>query len=112
MRNKVQLIGNLGSMPEVKATNANVKVARVAIATNETYKNAKGGYVKETTWHSLVIRGKQEENAERLLKKGSEVAVEGKIINRSYEGKDGQKRYVSEIRVDAFILLGHPAEKN
>lgn len=106
MRNKVQLIGNLGNAPEVKEFNGNGKVARVGMATNERYKNAKGEYVTETTWHTLVLWGKQAENAAKILKKGSEVAVEGKIVNRSYEDKDGQKRYVHEVHVNDFLLLG------
>lgn len=106
MRNKVQLIGNLGNVPEVKEFNGNGKVARVGLATSERYKNAKGEYVTETTWHNLVIWGKQAENAEKLMKKGSEVLVEGKIVNRNYEDKDGNKKYISEIRVDEFIMLG------
>lgn len=107
MRNKVQLIGNLGGTPDVKEFSGNNKVARVSIATNERYKNAKGEYVTETTWHNLVLWGKQAETAKQLFKKGSEIAVEGKIVNRSYETKDGSKRYISEIKVDSFLLLGN-----
>ncbi|MCG9911316.1 MAG: single-stranded DNA-binding protein [Flavobacteriales bacterium] len=107
MRNKVQLIGNLGGTPDVKEFSGNNKVARVSIATNERYKNAKGDYVTETTWHNLVLWGKQAETAKQLFKKGSEIAVEGKIVNRSYETKDGSKRYISEIKVDSFLLLGN-----
>lgn len=113
MRNKVQLIGNLGNAPEVKTFDGNSgKLARVSLATNERYKNNKGEYVTETTWHNLVLWGKQAETAERLFKKGSEIAVEGKIVNRSYEDKDGQKRYITEIRVEQFTMLGSPAEKH
>lgn len=107
MRNKVQLIGNLGGTPDVKEFSGNNKVARVSIATNERYKNAKGEYVTETTWHNLVLWGKQAETAKQLFKKGSEIAVEGKIVNRSYETKDGSRRYISEIKVDSFLLLGN-----
>lgn len=106
MRNKVQLIGNLGGVPELKTFNGSGKMARVGLATSEKYRNAKGEYVSETTWHNLVIWGKQAEAAEKLMKKGTEIAVSGKIVNRSYEDKDGRKRYLSEIRVDEFILLG------
>jgi len=105
MRNKVQLIGNLGNAPEVKAFGENGKVARVGIATTERYKNTKGEFVSETTWHNLVIWGKQAENAEKLMTKGAEVLIEGKIVNRNYEDKDGIKRYISEIKVDEFIML-------
>jgi len=112
MRNKVQLIGNLGSAPEVKEINGHGTVANVSIATHDIYKNDKGEYVTETTWHNLVLWGKLAENAAKLFKKGGEVAVEGKIINHSYEGKDGVKRYVSEILVNDFTMLGvKPGDK-
>jgi single-strand DNA-binding protein len=112
MRNRVQLIGNLGSAPEVKEISGHGTVANVSIATHEIYKNDKGEYVTETTWHNLVLWGKLAENAGKLFKKGSEVAVDGKIINHSYEGKDGVKRYVSEILVNDFTMLGvKPGDK-
>lgn len=110
MRNRVQLIGNLGSAPELKEFNGNGKMARVSIATNERYKNAKGDYVTETTWHNLVIWGKQAESAVKYFRKGAEVAIEGKIVNRSYEDKDGSKKYVSEVHVSDFVLLGSKPE--
>jgi len=109
MRNKVQLIGHLGGTPEVKEFENN-KVARVSIATNETYKTAKGEFRKETTWHNLVIWGKLAESAEKYFKKGSEVIIEGKIVNRTYEDKDGQKKYITEIKVDQFMMLGAKAD--
>lgn len=108
MRNRVQLIGNLGAQPDVKSFNETGKVARVSLATNEKYKNNKGELVTETTWHNLVLWNKQAENAEKFFKKGSEVAIEGKIVNRTYEDKDGQKKYVHEIHVNEFVLLGSP----
>lgn len=110
MKNNVQLIGNLGTTPEVKEINGKSKVARVALATNERYKNAKGEYVTETTWHNLVIWGRKAESAAKVMRKGAEVAVEGKIVNRSYEDKDGAKRYVSEVHVSDFVLLGNKPE--
>ena len=82
LRNKVQLIGNIGMNPEVKTLDGGKKLAKMSIATNESYKNAKGEYVKETQWHNLIAWGKTAELVEKLLKKGSEVAVEGKLINR------------------------------
>ena len=106
LRNKVQLIGNLGMDPEVKALDSGKKLVKVSIATNETYKNAKGEKVTETQWHNLVAWGKTAEIAEKFLKKGSEVAVEGKLINRNYTDKEGIKRYVTEIEVSEFLMLG------
>ncbi len=105
LRNKVQLIGNLGMDPEVKALDGGKKLAKVSIATNETYKNAKGEKVTETQWHNLIAWGKTAEIVEKFLKKGSEVAVEGKLINRNYTDKEGIKRYVTEIEVSEVLML-------
>lgn len=112
MRNKVQLIGNLGDVPELRTYNESGRVARVKLATNDRYKNAKGEYVKETTWHTLVLWGKMAENAGKLFRKGTELVVEGKIVNGVYENREGQKRNFSEVHVENFILIGHPSEKN
>ena len=110
LKNKVQLIGNLGNAPEVKSTESGKKLARFSIATNETYRNAKGEKVKETTWHNAVAWGKVAELAEKYLTKGKEVAVEGKLINRSYTDKDGNKKYVTEVEVNELLMLGGKAE--
>ena len=106
LRNKVQLIGNLGMNPEVKTLDGGKKLAKMSIATNESYKNAKGEYVKETQWHNLIAWGKTAEVIEKILKKGSEVAVEGKLINRNYTDKEGVKRYITEIEVHELLLIG------
>ncbi len=105
LRNKVQLIGHLGMNPEVKTIDNGKKFAKVSIATNESYKNAKGELVKETQWHNLVAFGKVAEIIENHLEKGSEVAVEGKLVNRNYTDKDGVKRYFTEIHVNELLLL-------
>src|ERR1035437_1124397 len=106
LRNKVQLIGNIGMAPEVKTLDGGKKLAKMSIATNESYKNAKGEYVKETQWHNLIAWGKTAEVIEKILKKGSEVAVEGKLINRNYTDKEGVKRYITEIEVHELLLIG------
>lgn len=106
LRNSVRLVGNLGMDPEVKTFDTNKKLARVSIATNESYKNDKGEKVTETQWHNLVMWGSQAKLAEELLKKGDEVAVEGKLSNKSYTDKEGNKRYVTEIVVNEFLRLG------
>ncbi len=106
LRNKVQLIGNLGNDPEVKTFDKGKKLAKMSIATNESYRNAKGELVKETQWHNLIAWGKTADIIEKHLKKGSEVAVEGKLINRNYTDKDGNKRYVTEIEVNELLMLG------
>jgi single-strand DNA-binding protein len=105
LRNKVQLIGHLGMNPEIKVIDSGNKLAKMSIATNESYKNAKGELVKETQWHNLIAWGKTADIIEKYLKKGSEVAIEGKLINRTYTDKDGIKRYSTEIQVNEVLLL-------
>lgn len=106
LRNKVQLIGNLGAAPETKNLDGGKKMARISIATSETYTNAKGEKIKETQWHNVVLWGKQAEFAEKYLNKGNEVALEGKLLNKSYTDKDGVKKYVTEIQVSEILALG------
>jgi single-strand DNA-binding protein len=105
LKNKVQLIGNLGNAPEIKSIESGKKMARFSIATNENYRNAKGEKITETTWHNLVAWGKVAELAEKFLQKGTEVVIEGKLINRSYTDKDGIKKYISEVQVNELLLL-------
>ena len=104
--NNVQLIGNLGMNPEVKTLESGSTVAKFSIATSDRYKNNKGEQVEDTTWHNVVAWGKTAEIAEKYLKKGSQVAVDVKFTNRSYEAKDKTKRYVTEILVNEILLLG------
>ncbi len=106
LKNRVQLIGNLGNEPEIKNLEDGKKLAKFSIATNESYQNANGEKVKETTWHNLVAWGKQAELAEKYLHKGTEVVIEGKLINRSYNDKEGNKKYISEVQVNDMLLLG------
>ncbi|WP_183577013.1 single-stranded DNA-binding protein [Mucilaginibacter sp. X5P1] len=105
LKNSVRLVGNLGMDPEVKSFDNNRKLARLSIATNESYKNDKGEKVTETQWHHLVLWGAQAKLAEDYLKKGDEVAIEGKLANRNYTDKDGVKRYVTEIVVNEFLKM-------
>jgi single-strand DNA-binding protein len=106
LKNKVQLIGNLGNNPEVRTTEGGKKMARFSVATNETYRSTKGEKVTETQWHNLIAWGKVADIAEQFLFKGSEVAIEGKLINRNYTDKEGIKRYVTEVQVNEVLLLG------
>lgn len=106
LRNKVQLIGNIGMDPEIKTLDGGKKLAKMSIATNETYKNAKGEQVKETQWHNLIAWGKTADIIEKYLKKGREVAIEGKLITRNYTDKEGVKKYITEIQVNEFLMLG------
>lgn len=105
LRNSVRLVGNLGMDPEVKTFDTNKKLARLSIATNDSYKNDKGERITDTQWHNLVFWGAQAKLAEDFLKKGDEVAIEGKISNRSYVDKDGVKRYTNEIVVNEFLKI-------
>ncbi len=107
LKNSVRLIGNLGMSPEVKETANGKKLAKFSIATNESYKDENGQKVEETIWHNLIVWGKQADIAEKYLTKGSEVAIEGKLSNRNYTDKEGIKRYVTEIIVNEFLLLGN-----
>ena len=106
LRNKVQLIGNLGANPEVVNLESGKKLAKFSIATNESYKNAKGEKVEDTQWHNVIAWGKTAEIVENYLTKGNEVAIEGKLVNRNYDDKDGNKRYVTEVVASELLMLG------
>ncbi|MGM0620569.1 MAG: single-stranded DNA-binding protein, partial [Bacteroidota bacterium] len=90
LRNSVRLIGHLGDDPKVRKLDSGKKVANFSIATNEIYYDQNGKKVSEATWHRLVAWGKQADIVENYLKKGSEIAVEGKLTNRSYDDKNGE----------------------
>jgi single-strand DNA-binding protein len=106
LRNKVQLIGNLGMNPEVTVLDSGKKLAKMSVATHEVYRNAAGDRVQETIWHNIVAWGKKADIIEKYLKKGSEVALEGKLTTRSYNDKEGKKRYITEVLVSEILLLG------
>ena len=106
LRNKVQLIGHVGNDPEIKSFDGGKKLAKLSIATNESYKNDKGEKVEETQWHNLVAWGKTAEIIEKYVVKGKEIVIEGKLTHRSYEDKNGEKRYVTEVVIDEVLLLG------
>ncbi len=107
LRNSVQLIGRLGKDPEIKTfEKSRRKLATVVLATNETYTNQKGEKVKDTQWHNLVVWGPLVNIVSNYLKKGSEIAIEGKLVHRSYETSNGEKRYITEINVNDLVMLG------
>jgi single-strand DNA-binding protein len=108
--NSVRLIGNLGRDPEIKNFEDGKKLAKVSLATSDRFKNTKGEWVTETQWHNLVAWGKQAEIMERLLKKGAEVTVNGRIVSRNYEDKEGNKKYMTEIVVTELYLPGKKKE--
>ncbi|MEQ8560395.1 MAG: single-stranded DNA-binding protein [Cyclobacteriaceae bacterium] len=104
LKNSASIIGNLGNDPEVRTFDSGKKLATFTVATNETFTNNKGEKVTDTQWHNVAVWGKQAENVEKILSKGSFVAVTGKLINRSYE-KDGETRYITEIQMSEFLSL-------
>ncbi|MCR9265406.1 MAG: single-stranded DNA-binding protein [Flavobacteriaceae bacterium] len=106
LRNKVQLIGNLGNDPEIITMENGNKLAKFAVATNESYKNGDGEKVTDTQWHNIVAWGKMAEIAENYLVKGKEVIIEGKLMSRTYETKEGEKRYITEIKCNELLMLG------
>lgn len=106
LKNKVQLIGRLGQAPEVKHLESGKTVANFSLATNEKYKNAKGELIENTEWHNLVAWGKTAEIIEKYVQKGSEIAIEGKLTSRSWDDKDGNKRYTTEVLVNELLLMG------
>ena len=100
LRNKVQLIGNLGNDPEIINLESGKTLAKFAIATNESYTNNKGEKITDTQWHNVVAWGKVAELSEKLLRKGAEIVLEGKLVHDEYETKEGEKRTVFEVEVD------------
>jgi len=109
LKNKVQLIGNLGGKPEIKEMESGKKLAQFSLATSESYRNAKGEKITETQWHRVVAWGKVAEIVEKFLDKGKEVAIEGKLVNRSYTDKEGNKKYITEVQASELLLLGAKA---
>ena len=106
LRNKVQLIGNIGQTPEIISFENGSKLAKISLATNETYKNPKGERITNTQWHDLTAWGKQAEILEKYCKKGQELAIEGRLVTRSFETKEGEKRTKIEIQIQEFLMLG------
>ena len=106
MKNSVQLVGNVGQDPEIKNLEGGKKVANFSIATNESYKNDKGEKVDQTEWHRVSAWGKTAEIIEKYVSKGKEIAIEGKLTHRSYDDKDGVKRYITEVVANEVLLLG------
>lgn len=105
LRNKVSLIGRLGAKPELVKFDSGKSLARFSLATNENYKSKTGEWVENTQWHNITVWGKTAEVVSNLLDKGTEVLIEGKLIHKSYESKNGEKRYGTEIEMNDFLLL-------
>lgn len=105
LRNSVQLIGRLGKDPEVRTFENGRQLASFSMATTDSYKNQKGEKVEETQWHNIVIWGPLADVASKYLKKGNEIAIEGKLIHRAYEA-NGEKKYMTEVSVNDLLMLG------
>jgi single-strand DNA-binding protein len=112
MVNKVILIGNLGRDPEIRYLEGNIAVARFSVATNESYKDKKGEWQTQTEWHDVVCWRNLAERAEKQLKKGSQIYLEGKLTHRKYQDKDGNDRYVTEIVANTIRILDRRDSKS
>ncbi len=109
--NSVRLLGNLGKDPVVKSFSNGGKIANFSLATAHAYKDKDGNRVEETDWHNIVIKGKLAEVAEKYLSKGSRIALEGSLRTRKYNDAEGQEKYITEIQVSEFQMLGSKAER-
>lgn len=103
--NRVQLIGNLGDDPQVTVFEKGNCLTKFPLATNDVYTNAKGEQVTETQWHNIVAWGKTAEIAEKILKKGNKVLIDGKLTNRTYENEKGEKKYITEVKANELLKL-------
>lgn len=111
LKNTVQLIGNVGQAPELKTFESGTKKVSFSLATNESFTNAKGEKVEDTQWHNISAWGKQAEVIAEYVKKGSQIMIEGKLTNRSYDDKDGNKKYFTEVVMNEFVFMGSKAKK-
>ncbi len=105
IKNHVQLVGHLGANPEIKILDNGTKLARFAVAINETYNNKNGEKVTNTQWHNIIAWGSLANIAERILQKGTHVTIDGKLISRNYSDKDGNKRISTEIMANELMVL-------
>tara|TARA_B100000401_G_C52794826_1_gene715308 strand:- start:353 stop:685 length:333 start_codon:yes stop_codon:yes gene_type:complete len=105
LRNRVQLIGNLAADPEVKNLESGKLMAKLSIATSDSYINNTGDKIEDTQWHNVVAWGKNADLAGKYLAKGQQVCIEGKLNHRSYEDKNGDTKYVTEVIVNDFLFL-------
>ncbi|KAF2507443.1 single-stranded DNA-binding protein [Flavobacterium foetidum] len=105
MKNRVQLIGNVGNDPEIKTLESGKKLAHLTIATHDVYKNEKGDKVEQTEWHRVTAWGKTAEIIEKFVTKGKEVVIDGKLTHRTYDDKNGEKKYITEVVVNEILLL-------
>ncbi len=105
LRNKVQLIGRLGQDPEIVNFEDGNKMAKFSLATDDSYKDKNGNKVERAYWHNIIVRGGLVKVVENYISKGQEIAVEGKLTNRSWEDKEGKKHYTTEIVCNELLML-------
>ena len=110
LRNHVQLIGRVGQDTELKTLDSGNALLNLSLATNDYYKDKDGNKQERTEWHRLTAWGKTAENLSKFVKKGDEIAIEGKLTHRSYE-KDGETRYATEVIINEFVLFGSKDSK-
>lgn len=106
LKNKVQLIGNLGTTPEIITLDDGKRIAKFSLATNETYKDSSGQKVTDTQWYNIIAWNNIASIVEQFLQKGSEVIIEGRLRSRSFDDKEGNKRYFTEIVCNELLMLG------
>lgn len=110
LRNKVSLIGRLGTKPEIQTLTGGYVITRFPLATKELFKDKSGEWKENTQWHNVVIWGKSAERFVKMTSKGAEVAIEGRLVNKQYESKSGEKRYSTEVEASDFLLFTQKAE--
>ena len=107
LRNKVQLIGRLGQQPEIITFEDGTKMAKFSLATDDSYKDKQGNKIERTYWHNIVVKSGLVKVVESYINKGQEVMVEGKLVTRNYETKEGEKRYITEIVCNELLMVGN-----
>ena len=105
LRNKVQLIGRLGQDPEIVTFKSGDKIAKFSLATDDSYKDKDGNKVERAYWHNIIVNGGLVNVVEEYITKGKEIIVEGKLTNRSWDDKDGTKRYITEVLCNELLML-------
>src|SRR5690606_2025645 len=105
LKNRVQLIGRLGQDPQIITFEDGNKIANFTMAVDDNYKDKDGNKIERTYWHNIVVRGSLVAVVEQWVSKGKEIAVEGKLTNRSYDDKDGNKRWITEVVCSELLLL-------
>ena len=106
LKNKVQLIGRLGQDPEIITFEGGTKIARFSMAIDDSYKDKQGNKVERTYWHPVVVKNGLVKIVESYVAKGKEIAIEGKLTSRSWEDKEGNKHYVTEVIASELLLMG------